>query len=136
MKDVLSGFKEFIMRGSVIDLAIGVVIGTAFTAIVTSFVENFISPLIAMLFGKPDFSQALILTINNAEFKFGAILTDLISFLSVAAAVYFCIVLPLNKLAERRKKNGVVEEEETALVPDDVAVLREIRDLLKAQKND
>lgn len=132
MKNILAGFKEFIMRGSVIDLAIGVVIGGAFTKIVTSLVDNFVSPLIAMLFGKPDFSEALILTINKAEFKFGAILTDVISFLAIAAALYFCIVLPLNKLHERRQK-GIDPEPE--VVADDIAVLREIRDLLKAQNN-
>jgi len=128
VKDILAGFKEFILRGNALDLAIGVVIGAAFGQIVNSLVDNFVSPLVAMFFGKPDFSSALILTINNAQFRFGAILTDIIGFLAVAAALYFCIVLPLNKLHERRKKGEVTEPEAPAA---DVLMLQEIRDLLK-----
>lgn len=131
MKDILGGFKEFILRGNALDLAIGVVIGAAFGQIVNSLVDNFVSPLVAMFFGKPDFSSALVLTINNAQFRFGAILTDVIAFLAVAAALYFCIVLPLNKLHERRKKGEIAEPEAPA---EDVILLQEIRDLLK-QKN-
>lgn len=131
MKNVLTGFKDFILRGSVLDLAIGIVIGAAFTAVVTSVVDNFISPLIAMFFGKPDFSKALILTINEAEFKFGAIITEIISLLAVGAAVYFFVVLPVNKFQERRKAGLEVTPEAPAA---DVALLTEIRDLL-AQQN-
>jgi large conductance mechanosensitive channel len=130
VKDILNGFKEFVMRGSVIDLAVGVVIGTAFSTIVTSLVDNFISPLIAVLFGEPNFDQALILVINNAEFRFGAIITAIINFLAIAAALYFFVVLPLNKLHGLRKKGEVAEPEAPA---EDVLVLQEIRDLLKAQ---
>jgi len=130
MKSILAGFKEFVLRGSVIDLAVGVVIGGAFTTIVNSLVNNFISPLIATIFGKPDFSQALVLTINNAHFRFGAILTDIIAFLAIAAALYFCIVLPLNTLHARRRRGEVTEPEAPS---EDVLLLQEIRDLLKAQ---
>ncbi|WP_435300623.1 large conductance mechanosensitive channel protein MscL [Timonella sp. A28] len=129
---MLNGFKNFVLRGNVIDLAIAVVIGAAFSKIVTSLVENFMSPLIAVFFGEPDFSQALILKLNGAEFKFGAILTDVIGFLAIGAALYFCIVLPLNKLHELRKKGDAPEPEAT---PEDIALLQEIRDLLKEQRS-
>lgn len=130
MKDILNGFKEFVMRGSVIDLAVGVVIGAAFSKIVDSLVANFISPLLALLFGEPDFNYVAVVTINGAVFRFGAIFTDLINFLAIAAALYFCVVLPLNKLHGLRKKGEVEEPEAPA---EDVLVLQEIRDLLKAQ---
>ena len=131
MKNVLTGFKEFILRGSVLDLAIGIVIGAAFAALVKSLVDNFISPLIGMIFGEPDFSKALILTINNAQFRFGAILTEIINVIAIGAAIYFIVVLPMNKIQSRRNANiAVVPEEPTP----DVALLAEIRDLL-AQQN-
>lgn len=130
MKEALSGFKEFVVRGNAIDLAVGVVIGGAFGAVVNSLVDNFISPLIAMFFGKPNFDSALILVINNAEFKFGAIVTTIITLLLTAAALYFFIVLPLNKLHERRKEGVEPEPEAPA---EDVLLLQEIRDLLKTR---
>ena len=131
MKNVLTGFKEFILRGSVLDLAIGIVIGAAFAKLVDSLVYNFISPLIGMIFGEPNFSQALILTINTAQFRFGAILTEIINVIAIGAAIYFIVVLPMNKIQERRNANiAVVPEEPTP----DVALLAEIRDLL-AQQN-
>lgn len=130
MKNILLGYKEFILRGNVLDLAIGIVIGAAFGALVTSLVENFISPLVAMFFGKPDFSSALILTINNAQFRFGAILTELINFLIIGAAIYFVVILPMNKLQERRKAGLEIVAEDPAA---DVALLTEIRDLLAQQ---
>ena len=130
MKNVLTGFKEFILRGSVLDLAIGIVIGAAFAALVNSLVDNFISPLIGMIFGEPDFSKALILTINNAQFRFGAILTEIIKVIAIGAAIYFIVVLPMNKIQSRRNANiAVVPEEPTP----DVALLAEIRDLLAQQ---
>lgn len=131
MKNVLTGFKEFILRGSVLDLAIGFVIGAAFAALVDSIVDNFISPLIGMIFGEPDFSQALVLTINNAQFRFGAILTEIINVLAIGAAIYFLVVLPINKLQARRNA-GLVEAVDAPEA--DVALLTEIRDLL-AQQN-
>lgn len=131
MKNVLTGFKEFILRGSVLDLAIGIVIGAAFAALVNSIVDNFISPLIGMIFGEPNFSQALILTINNAEFKFGAILTEIINVVAIGAAIYFLVVLPMNRFQERRMAGLEIVADEPA---PDVALLAEIRDLL-AQQN-
>jgi large conductance mechanosensitive channel len=127
---MFKGFKSFIMRGNVVDLAVAVVIGTAFGAVVTALVTNVISPLIAAIFGKPDFSQAWIAHLNGAEFRFGAFVTALINFLLIAAAVYFVIVAPLNALAERRKA-GL--EPEPQAPSEDVLLLTEIRDLLARQ---
>lgn len=133
MKSVLSGFKEFILRGSVLDLAVGIVIGAAFSQVVNSIVDNFISPLVGLIFGEPNFNHALVLTIGKTQFMFGAILTDIINLLTIGAAVYFCVVLPMNKLAAKRS-SGAVEEE--AAPEADVALLTEIRDLLATQKRD
>ncbi len=127
---MVKGFKDFILRGNVIDLAVAVVIGAAFGAVVTALVDTLISPLIAAIFGKPDFSQALILEVNGAQFKFGAFVTAVINFLLIAAAVYFVIVAPMNTLAERRKA-GI--EPEPAAPAEDVLLLTEIRDLLARQ---
>lgn len=133
----LSGFKKFISRGSMIDMAIGVVMGSAVTAVVTAVVNNLISPLIAAIGGKPNLDNALILTINGSDIKFGAILTALLNFLIVAAAVYFCIILPINKLRDMTSAATAAEEaaEEAAAGPtaeeQTLAVLQEIRDELK-----
>ena len=128
---VLNGFKEFVLRGNAIDLAVGVVIGAAFTSIVTAIVDGLISPLIAMIFGKPDISKMwMIGPINEATINMGLILNAILQFLLVAIAVYFVIVLPMNKLAAMRKRN---EEPEPEAPAEDVLVLQEIRDLLAAQ---
>ena len=103
---MFKGFRDFILRGNVIDLAIAVVIGVAFTAVVTALVSDLITPLIAAIFGKPDFSN-LTFTINNSTFKYGAVINAVISFLAIAAVVYFVVVVPMNKLAERRAKPAV-----------------------------
>jgi len=94
---MIKGFKEFIMRGNVIDLAVAVVIGAAFTALVNSLVSDLLTPIVAAIFGQPDFSD-LSFTINDSTFGYGNFLNALITFLSVAAAVYFFIVVPMNKL--------------------------------------
>ncbi len=100
MRNILDGFKEFIARGNVIDLAVAVVIGAAFNVVVQSMVSDLLTPLIAAIFGEPDFS-ALSFTINGSQFNYGNFLNALISFLTVATAIYFFVVLPLNKLKER-----------------------------------
>jgi large conductance mechanosensitive channel len=130
MKGVFNGFKEFVLRGNAIDLAVGVVIGAAFGAVVTAIVDGLISPLIAALFGQVDLTQVATFEVNNAVFSLGLILDALFKFLCVAAAVYFVIVLPMNHLAARRKKDVEPEPEAPA---EDVRVLQEIRDLLAAQ---
>src|SRR4051794_10677503 len=124
-------FKAFIMRGNVVDLAVAVVLGAAFGAVVTSLVENLITPLVGIP-GKTDFST-LDFTINESKFRYGLFLNALISFLSIAAAIFFFVVKPLNMLAERRKR-GEAAEEDTPAPSDEALILAEIRDLLKAQQ--
>ena len=92
---MLKGFRDFIMRGNVVDLAVAVVIGAAFGAVITAFVAGIITPLIAAVFGKPDFS-ALTFTINKSQFLYGAFINAVVSFLLIATAVYFVIVVPMN----------------------------------------
>ncbi|HWD78835.1 MAG TPA: large conductance mechanosensitive channel protein MscL [Kribbella sp.] len=130
---MLKGFKEFVMRGNVVDLAVAVVIGAAFGAIVTSLVDNLINPLIAAIFGKADISKVAHFKVNGADFYIGKILQAGLNFLFVAAAVYFFIVMPLNKLAERRKRG--MEPEPDPLTTDQ-ELLTEIRDLLRAGRSD
>ena len=129
---MLKGFKEFISRGNAIDLAVGMVIGTAFTAVVTALVKQVINPLIGSLFGEQNFDDVFQFTIGTATVQPGAVITPLVNFLLVAFALYFFIVLPMNALAARRKKEEAVETPE---VSEDVQLLSEIRDLLKAQNN-
>lgn len=127
----MKGFKEFIMRGNVVELAVAVVIGAAFGAVVTALVKDILTPLIAAIIGKPDFSN-LTFTINSSVFKYGDLINSVIAFLGVAVAVYFFVVLPLNRLAERRAR-GQVPVDELPPPTDDVILLTEIRDLLRAQ---
>ncbi len=103
MRSALQGFKEFISRGSVVELAVAVVIGAAFGAVVTSLVADLLTPLIAAIFGQPDFS-ALHFTINGSQFNYGNFINAVFAFATIAAAVYFFVVLPMNKLEERRKR--------------------------------
>ncbi len=100
---MLKGFREFILRGNVIDLAVAVVIGAAFGAVVTSFVTDILNPLIAAIVGKPDFS-ALVVTVNGTAIKYGLFLNALISFLLVGAAVYFAMVAPMNLWKARQAR--------------------------------
>ena len=99
---MLTEFKQFVLRGNVIDLAVAVVIGAAFGAIVTSLVENIITPLIGALGGQPDFSD-LSFTLNNSEIRYGAFLNALISFLIIAAVIFFAVVKPMNALLTRMR---------------------------------
>jgi large conductance mechanosensitive channel len=99
---MLKGFKQFILRGNVIDLAVGVVIGAAFNSVVNSLVKDLITPFIGALFKTPDF-QDLSFTINGSEFMYGNFISSLISFLLVAAAVYFFVVTPINTLVARMR---------------------------------
>ena len=105
---MIKGFKEFLLRGNVIDLAVAVIIGAAFTAIVTSFVTNIVTPLIAAVVGKPDFS-ALVLHVHGGIITYGNFLNALISFVLIAAVVYFVIVVPMNYALSRFKKPVVAE---------------------------
>ena len=100
---MLKGFRDFILRGNVVDLAVAVILGTAFNAIITSLVTDVLNPMIAATIGKPDFS-AVVLNIGSGHIKIGNFLNATVSFLIVAAVVYFAIVLPLNHLMARLKK--------------------------------
>ncbi|MDX6284837.1 MAG: large conductance mechanosensitive channel [Frankiales bacterium] len=108
MSELLDGFKKFILRGNVVDLAVGIVIGAAFTLVVTSLVTNIITPVIAAIGGKPSF-ESLHFTVNHAVFGYGAVLTAIINFLIVAAAIYFLVVLPINALMARYKTEPDVD---------------------------
>ena len=124
---MLKGFRDFIMRGNVVDLAVAVAIGAAFGAVITSIVNGLITPLVAAVFGKPNFDTVLAFEINGAHFAPGVALTAIVNFIAIVAAIYFIVVVPMNKLAEMR---GVVEE---VAEPEDVTLLREIRDALRAR---
>jgi large conductance mechanosensitive channel len=102
---VLKGFRDFVLRGNVVDLAVAVILGAAFNAIVTSFVKDILTQLIAAVVGKPDFS-ALVVKVNGTPILIGNFLNAAISFLIVATVVYFAIVLPLNALLARIKRNA------------------------------
>ncbi len=103
MRNTLNEFKAFILRGNVVDLAIAVVIGAAFSGIVTALVKDLITPLIAALGGQPDFS-ALTFTINKSKFLYGDFINSLVSFLIIAAVIFFLVIKPLNLLLSRRKQ--------------------------------
>jgi large conductance mechanosensitive channel len=123
----LSGFKKFLLRGNIVDLAVAVVIGTAFTAVVTSFADSFLEPLIGLLGGGGRLGGTF--SVAGQTFTWGAFLSQLITFVLTAAVVYFVVVLPLHKLLERR-----AAEPASAAGSTEVELLTEIRDLLRAQQ--
>lgn len=128
MKKFVSEFKEFISRGNVLDMAVGVVIGGAFTAIVTALVDNIITPLIGVLVGGLDFT-GLSVKVGEATIGYGAFIQAVINFLLISFVI-FCVIRSFNKLAKKK-------EEEPAASPapaEDVVLLREIRDLLANQE--
>lgn len=125
---MIQGFKKFISKGNVVDLAVGVVMGAAFGKIVTGLVESFINPLIAMLFGQPNFDSVKYV-IAGTEFPIGNIITAVVNFLLIALAVYVFIVVPMNKLKDKMKK------EEASVEPtEEILLLREIRDSLELRR--
>jgi large conductance mechanosensitive channel len=97
------GFKQFLLRGNVVDLAVGVVIGAAFGGVVTAFTKDLLTPLIAAIAGKPDFS-AIQFTVNGSKFAAGDFVNAIVSFVIIAAAVYYLVVLPVNALVSRARK--------------------------------
>ena len=129
---MIKGFKDFISRGNVVDLAVGVIIGAAFKNIVDALVDGIINPLIAAVIGKPDFSDAFILTLNGTNVKFGILITAVINFLLMAFAIYLCIVVPMNKLAALRTAKEKAEKDAAPKISDEVQLLTEIRDALKS----
>ena len=118
-------FRQFLLRGNIVELAIAFVLGTAFAAVVTSFVTYIINPLISMLFGEPNLAF-LDFTINDAVFNYGLVLNAIIAFIAIAAAIFFVVVKPLTLLRERMARGEEPAPEPT----EEVALLREIRDLL------
>ena len=124
---MIKGFKEFISQGNAIDLAVGMVIGAAFTAVVTALVEKVINPLIGGLFGQPNFDAVGQFTIGEAVVQPGAILTAVVNLLLVGFALYFFIVVPMNKLNERKNKAAEEAEEEKS---EEIQLLMQIRDSL------
>ena len=126
---MIKGFKDFIARGNAMDLAVGVIIAGAFSAIVTALNEQILMPLIGAIFGKPNFDQIWTIHLNGATILPGTLITALINFLIIAAALYFFVVVPMQKMT---KKDEV--EEDAAVKTDETIVLEEIRDLLKANR--
>jgi large conductance mechanosensitive channel len=127
---VLKGFKDFISRGNVVELAVGVVIGAAFNGLVTSFTKSFLEPLIKLLSGGNELSGTW--KVRDVIFDWAGFINAIITFALTAAALYFLIVLPMNKLAERRARG---EEPEPEAPAEDVRLLTEIRDVLVAQQH-
>ena len=125
---MLKGFRDFLMRGNVVDLAVAVIIGAAFGGVVSAFADDFIGGIIGAIGGTPDFGDAGF-TVNDSKIVYGSTINALIYFVIVAAAVYFFVVLPMQKLAERRSV-----EEESPAPSDETVVLTEIRDLLASQQ--
>lgn len=123
---MLKGFRDFIMRGNVVDLAVGIVIGAAFSTLVAQFVKSFIEPLIKLVSGGKTISGTINLG-TDVKMDWGGFVSAVIAFLITAAAIYFVVVLPINKLNELRRR-GQVPEPET--VSDEVQLLTEIRDAL------
>ena len=125
---MLKGFKDFLLRGNVVDLAVAVVIGAAFTAVVTSFTTSFLQPLIGLVGGGGVTGGTTI--VDGQQFTWGAFLNQLITFVLTAAVIYFVVVVPMKIVVERRKRG----EEAGPVAPTQVELLVEIRDLLRAQQ--
>ena len=114
---MLKGFKQFLMRGNVVDLAVAVVVGAAFGAVVAALVKDLITPLIAAIVGKPDFS-AIAFTINGSRFMVGDFINALVSFVLVAAAVYFFVVVPVNAIVARSRRGEAPPDPTTRKCPE------------------
>jgi large conductance mechanosensitive channel len=126
---MLKEFRDFVMRGNVVELAVAVIIGAAFGAVITAFTAAFITPLIALIGGKPDFG-GLRFTISGTVFPYGEFLNALISFLIIAAVVFFLVMRPMNTIMARLKRTDEEPEAPSA----EVTTLIEIRDLLAARR--
>ncbi len=113
----MKGFKQFMLRGNVLDLAVAVVMGAAFGAVVTALVKDLITPLIAAIVGKPDFS-AIVFTVNKSKFSIGEFINAVVSFLLVGAAVYFFVVLPVNTLVARMRRGDAPLDPTTKKCPE------------------
>ncbi|MEG9227027.1 large conductance mechanosensitive channel protein MscL [Aeromicrobium sp. Sec7.5] len=127
---MIQGFKDFLLRGNIVDLAVAVVIGTAFTALVAAFTSSFINPLIGVVGGGG--VDGATLAINDQVFDYGGFINAIITFVLTAAVVYFAIVVPMKKLNEMRSRG---QEPEPEGVAEDIALLREIRDALVTRRD-
>jgi large conductance mechanosensitive channel len=105
---MMKGFKQFLLRGNVVDMAVGIVVGAAFGAVVTGFVKDLLTPFIAAMVKQPDFS-GLVFTINGSKFLYGEFINALVSFLIIAAAIYFFVVIPVNTLVARSRKEPAAD---------------------------
>lgn len=134
MKKFISEFKEFISKGNVLDMAVGVIIGGAFSKIVTSLVDNIIMPIVGILIGGHDFTN-LTITLKDATISYGTFIQNVVDFLIVAFCI-FVFIKAINRLSRKRKKEALKQEEEKkeAPIPPDIQLLCEIRDLLKEAK--
>lgn len=136
MRNLFNGFKEFITRGNVLDLAVAVVIGAAFSGVISGLVDGFIMPLIGWLIGAPDFTEIAFYVPNwqgeETKFQIGLFIQGVIMFLLIASAIYFFVIIPVKKLSELRKKPVEEEIVEEAL-DEQTVLLTEIRDLLRVQ---
>lgn len=130
---MIQGFKNFIMKGNVLDLAVAVIIAGAFGTVINALVEKVLMPFIAGLVGSPNFDSFAAIDFNGNLIQFGALLTAIVNFLLIAAAVYFAIVVPMNKAIEMRNRRLGITEEEEAVDPQ-IALLTEIRDSLQAKQ--
>ncbi|WP_223841745.1 MULTISPECIES: large conductance mechanosensitive channel protein MscL [unclassified Candidatus Sulfotelmatobacter] len=128
---MLNGFKEFIMKGNVLDLAVAVIIGAAFGQIVNALVESVLMPAISGVVGSPNFDNFALVTFNGNDIRFGVLLTAIVNFLLIAAAVYFAIVLPMNKMIEARNRRLGIDPAAEEADPNTL-LLTEIRDALVA----
>lgn len=130
---MLNGFRSFIMKGNVIDLAVAVIMGAAFGAVVEALVKGVLMPAISVLVGQPNFDSFLVV----GPVKFGVLLTAIVNFLLIAASIYFVIIVPMNKMIERRNRRlGIKEKSEETPVDPQIALLTEIRDALKAPQRE
>jgi large conductance mechanosensitive channel len=128
---MLTGFKKFILKGNVIDLAVAVIIGAAFSSVVDALVKSVMMPLISLLVGEPNFDDFLAF----GDVRFGVLLTAVVNFLLVAAAIYFVIIVPMNHMIERRNRKLGIDQDvkEEAAEDPQIALLTEIRDALHNQ---
>ncbi len=126
MKKLMQEFKEFAMGGNLVEIAVGLVMALALTALIGALVDTVLMPIVGIIFGEPTFDQVMILTINESEIRFGSFITALVTFLSIAFAVYFFVVKPYNAY----KARVAAGDEEPAAGPSEIDLLTEIRDSL------
>ncbi len=117
VQEIITGFKTFILRGNIIELAVAFVIGVAFAAVVNAFVADLITPIIAAIFGKPSFGS-MTLTINHSQFLYGDFINQVITFVTIAAAIYFVVVVPINLMTARMRRGEAAPDPTTKVCPE------------------